>query len=110
MAARLLGIDIGTTGVRAAVFDPGGALVADASVPCAYDAPEVGWAESDPDAWWRAACAALAEVATRTSLADVACVAVTGQAPTVVLVDAAGEPVRPAILWLDTRADREASE
>lgn len=108
--AVLLGIDIGTTGVRAALFTDDGALVADASVACPHDAPQPGWAEVDPDVWWRATGRALRELATTTTLADVACVAVVGQAPTVVLVDAAGAVVRPAILWLDTRAEREARE
>jgi xylulokinase len=106
----LLGIDIGTTGVRAAVFAEDGALVADASVACPHEAPHVGWAEADPDAWWRAVVRVLGEVGLTTKLADIAAIAVAGQAPTVVLVDDAGAVVRPAILWLDTRADAEARE
>jgi xylulokinase len=106
----LLGIDIGTTGVRAAVFADDGTLVADASVACAHDAPQPGWAEADADAWWRSIVRALAEVGLTTKLADIACIAVAGQAPTVVLVDASGAVVRPAVLWLDTRADVEARE
>ena len=46
----LLGIDIGTTGVRAAVFTVDGVLVADASASCLHDAPQTGWAEIDPKA------------------------------------------------------------
>ena len=106
----LLGIDVGTTGVRAAVFADDGTLIADASVACPHDAPHPGWAEADPDAWWRAVGRALGEVALTAPLADVACVAVVGQAPTVVLMDAAGAVVRPAVLWLDTRAEGEARE
>ena len=106
----LLGIDIGTTGVRAAMFADDGTLIADASLACPHEAPHPGWAETDPNAWWRATCRVLAELATKANLADVACVAVAGQAPTVVLMDAKGEVVRPAILWLDTRADAEAKE
>jgi xylulokinase len=52
----------------------------------------------------------LGELALRVKLDEVACIAVVGQAPTVVLVDAAGAVIRPAILWLDTRADGEARE
>ncbi|MBN9166797.1 MAG: hypothetical protein J0I07_38040, partial [Myxococcales bacterium] len=66
--ARLLGIDIGTTGVRAAIFDEGGVVLADASVPCAYDSPEPGWAELRPERWWRATQAVLADLATRSPL------------------------------------------
>lgn len=106
----LLGIDIGTTGVRAAVFTPEGVLVADASLSCPHDAPHPGWAEADPEAWWKTTQRLLEELATRTKLADVKCIAVTGQAPTSILLDAKGAPLRPAILWLDTRADAEAKE
>jgi xylulokinase len=106
--ARLLGIDIGTTGVRAALFEGAGTLLADAAVPCTYDSPEPGWAEISPDRWWRATQAVLGELGTRVSLHDVTAVAVVGQAPTAVLVDDAGAPLGRAILWLDTRADDEA--
>ena len=106
----LLGIDVGTTGVRCAAFGDDGTLVADASVACPHGAPNVGWAEADPEVWWRAIARAISELSTKTSLADVAGIAVAGQAPTVVLVDAVGEVVRPAVLWLDTRADAEAKE
>lgn len=114
MAARyLLGIDIGTTGVRAAVFDDSGTMTADASVPCAYDARLTGWAELPPDRWWRATESALGALVTRgglASLADVAAIAVVGQAPTAVLVDDRGAALGSAVLWLDTRAAEEARE
>ncbi len=104
---RLVGIDIGTTGVRAVVLDERGARLADAAEPCVYDAPAPGRAEADPESWWTAVCAALGRVdAGLLTAADA--VAVTGQAPTAVLVDANARPIRPAILWLDVRADREA--
>ena len=106
----LLGIDIGTTGVRTALFADDGTLVGDASVACPHDAPHPGWAEADPEQWWRAVARALAELRAKTSLDGVKCVAVVGQAPTVVLLDAAGAAVRPAVLWLDTRAEQEARE
>lgn len=104
----LLGIDIGTTGVRVAVFTEDGQVLAEASVACPHDAPEVGWAEADPDAWWRGIVRALGEIGLAVRLVDIRAVAVTGQAPTVVLVDRDARVVRPAILWLDTRAAAEA--
>ena len=105
---RLCGVDIGTTGVRAAVFAEDGTLLADASVGCPHDVPRAGWAEADPEAWWRSLRHVLAEVARTVPLASISALAVTGQAPTTVLVDDAGAVVRPALLWLDTRADAEA--
>ena len=110
MTERVLGIDVGTTGVRVAVFEPSGGLVADASLPCPPLSPRPGWAEANPEAWWTSIVSALRDVATRTPLADVAAICVTGQAPTAVLVDEHGASVRDAILWLDTRAEAEARE
>lgn len=104
--ARLLGIDIGTTGVRAAIFDANGALLADRSVPCGHDAPLPGWAEIAPDRWWDAVCTALAGL---DGLDAVDAIAVVGQAPTVVLADETGKALAPAVLWLDTRAHAEAA-
>ncbi|HVH47514.1 MAG TPA: FGGY family carbohydrate kinase [Labilithrix sp.] len=111
-SARLLGIDIGTTGVRAAIFDEVGALLADASVPCLFEAPEPGWAEVPAERWWRATQSVLATLAEKStlSLADVTGIGVVGQAPTVVLVDDAGAALGSAVLWLDTRAATEARE
>ena len=103
----LLGIDLGTTGVRAAIFEPGGALVEDASVSCMYESPAVGWAEIPPERWWQATTAALAKL---TKVGQVTAIAVVGQAPTAVLVDDDGAALGSAILWLDTRATEEASE
>lgn len=111
--AHLLGIDIGTTGVRAAIFDSTGTLHAEASVSCHYDSPEPGRAEVRPERWWHAtqtALEALSSRSARVSLADVTGIGVVGQAPTAVLVDADGTSLAPAVLWLDTRADTEARE
>ena len=106
--ARLLGIDLGTTGVRAGVFDEQGSLQVEASEACASSTPVVGRAEADAEGWWTAVRGVCARLATRESLERVDAVAVTGQAPTAILVDGAGRPLRPAILWLDVRADAEA--
>ena len=113
----LLGIDIGTTGVRGAAFDPAGLagpagrLVAEHAVSSpsgSLRTPHAGWAEADPEAWWTATREVCAKLATMIDVGRIAAVAVTGQAPTVALVDRDGQAIRPAILWLDTRADDEA--
>jgi xylulokinase len=67
-----------------------------------------GRAEADPEAWWAAVCTVLRRIASRTGLDGIAGIGVVGQAPTAVLVDVDAKPVRPAILWLDVRADEEA--
>ena len=105
MPDRILAIDVGTQSVRALVFDPRGEVVASAKVPIEpYVSPHPGWAEQDPELYWRAvgeACAALwAGGFDRSSLAGVA---LTTQRSTVVVLDRDGRPLRPAIVWLDQR-------
>jgi len=105
MADRILAIDVGTQSVRALVFDPRGEMVASARVPIEpYVSPHPGWAEQEPELYWRAigeACAALwAGGFDRGSLAGVA---LTTQRQTIVVLDDAGRPLRPAIVWLDQR-------
>jgi len=105
-ADHVLAIDVGTQSVRALVFDPRGSLVGHARVPIEpYASPQPGWAEQDPEIYWRAigeACAALwAGGSARTE--DVGGVALTTQRGTVVVTDADGRPLRPAIVWLDQR-------
>ena len=105
---QLLGIDIGTTGVRGAVIDAHGGIVAEANETCAPDAGAPGIVEADAEAWWNAARTVIRRLAQKATLAPIDGIGVTGQAPTAVLVDAHGRPVRRAILWLDVRADAEA--
>ena len=105
-ADHLLALDVGTQSVRALVFDPRGELVARGRIPIEpYVSPQPGWAEQDPDLYWRAigdACAALwaGGVARPDAIAGVT---LTTQRATVVVTDAAGAPLRPAIVWLDQR-------
>jgi xylulokinase len=105
----LLGIDIGTTGVRAAAFDADGRVLAETRAPGGYSAPVPGHAEADADDWWAQVCACCSRLAGSTSLAAIEAVCVTGQAPTAVVIDGEGRPLRPAILWLDVRAEAEAT-
>lgn len=103
---HLLAIDNGTQSVRALLFDARGDLVAKAKVPLVpYVSPRPGWAEQDPEYWWRS----LGE-ATRRLFAEpgvrkqsIAAVALTTQRNSVIVADAAGKPLRPAIVWLDQR-------
>jgi sugar (pentulose or hexulose) kinase len=102
----VLAVDVGTQSVRALVFDAAGALVAGARVPIEpYVSPQPGWAEQDPELYWRTlgdACrTVVADPAVRRDA--IAGMAVTTQRNTVVVTDAAGRPLRPAIVWLDQR-------
>ena len=105
-ADHVLAIDVGTQSVRALVFDPHGSLVGHGRVPIVpYGSPQPGWAEQEPDVYWRAigdACAALWATGA-VERAAIAGVALTTQRATVVTTDADGRPLRPAMVWLDQR-------
>lgn len=103
----LLAIDVGTQSARALLFDPRGNLVQLARVPLVppYYSEHPGWAEQDPTRYWEAvttACRALWAQGEAHPEA-VAAVALTTQRGTVVNLDSRGQPLRPAILWLDQR-------
>lgn len=102
----VLAIDVGTQSVRALAFDATGVLVAMAKITIEpYVAPKPGWAEQDPELYWRSigeACRrVLADPAVRRDA--VVGLTLTTQRGTVVVTDEAGMPLRPAIVWLDQR-------
>jgi len=105
-ADHLLAIDFGTQSVRALLFDPRGELVAKNRVEVEpYYSDHPGWAEQDPLSMWRDLCEACQGLWDQSpgSQEMVAAVALTTQRATMVNVDEAGEPLRPAIVWLDQR-------
>ncbi|AOJ63652.1 carbohydrate kinase [Burkholderia ubonensis] len=105
---RLLGIDLGTGSVKLVTLDPDGVERAVASEPYALSSPQPGWAEIAPDAWWDALVRAAARLPAD-ERSQVAAIGFSGQMHGVVLIDAAGHAVRPALLWPDTRAARFAT-
>src|SRR5690348_16821763 len=108
-AEVLVAIDVGTSGARAAAFDLAGRPVAEARRPYPTVTPRDGWAEQDAGHWRRASVAALAALVQAMQPGrPVLAVGLTGQCPTVVPVDAAGRPLRPAIIYRDNRATVEA--
>jgi len=103
---HLLAIDTGTQSVRALLFDLRGNLVDKAQVPIeAYVSSRPGWAEQEPTYFWENLCLACQRLWAQTSLPRqaIAGVALTTQRATMVNIDAAGQPLRPAIVWLDQR-------
>jgi xylulokinase len=110
MAKKILGVDVGTGGTRAVLLDDAGKVVASATSEHApISAPQVGWAEQDPRDWWRATCAAIKECLelARIPADQVAAVGLTGQMHGMVLLDAAREVLRPAIIWCDQRTEAQ---
>lgn len=108
--AQLIGLDVGTTSCKGAVFDARGALLALTTVPYDVWRPAPGWVEQPAESYWEAAVRCIRELlaAPGVEARRLAALSSCGQAPTMVLLDAAGAPVRPAILWQDTRAAGEA--
>ncbi len=103
---RILAIDNGTQSVRALLFDPRGNLLAKSRVPIeAYFSTQPGYAEQHPEVFWQAVCDACQQLwqmpgVDKDSLAGVA---LTTQRGTVINLDQNGQPLRPAIVWLDQR-------
>lgn len=104
--------DLGTTGNKASLHHDDGRIVA--SVTVAYPAHFAagGVAEQNPDDWWNAVVAATRDLIARTSTptSDIVGLVVSGQMMGAVLLDAEGEPARPAIIWADTRAGAQQRE
>src|SRR5687768_10620231 len=102
--AVLVGLDVGTTGVKAIAVSPDGDVLAGAERAYPLSTPRPGWAEQDPEDWWRASEAALAELPTATAIG------LSGQMHGLVALDSAHRVLRPAILWNDQRTAAECAQ
>jgi xylulokinase len=102
----LLGLDLGTSSVKALLMDEGGAILGEGSASYAVRASHPRWAESTPEHWWAAVLEATGVAVGRRG-AEVTAVGLSGQMHGVVLVDELGLPLRPAIIWADARSDAE---
>jgi xylulokinase len=106
----IIGLDLGTTEVKAGLVGLDGRLLALARSGYPLDASGgPGRAEQDPGAWWSAVVGAVRTLRA-SDLAEVVAIGVDGHGPTLVAVDARGEATRPAITFLDSRAGAEAAE
>ena len=105
----VLGIDLGTSGVKALVAGADGAVLGRGVAGYTVRAPASGRAESTAEDWWLATRAAVREALAEADRVTVTALAVAGQMHGIVLVDDRGAPLRPAILWLDQRAAAEAA-
>jgi xylulokinase len=101
-----LGIDIGTSSVKAVLVDEHGAIVAQASDALVVSRPQPGFSEQDPESWWRATVNAVRNLPAP-ARAAVRSVGLSGQMHGATLLDAQDKPLRPAILWNDGRSARE---
>ncbi|MCQ8239702.1 xylulokinase [Rhizosaccharibacter radicis] len=107
-----LGIDFGTSSVKAILADENQRVLATASRKLDAQRPHPGWSEQAPEAWWQAMLGALDAIAAEqpAAMSAVRGIGLSGQMHGAVLLDAAGEVLRPCILWNDTRAVAECRE
>ena len=106
MTTALVGLDVGTTGVKALAISPEGEVLARAEEAYPLSTPRPGWAEQDPEDWWRASKRALDAL----EVADIAGIGLSGQMHGLVLVGTDDRVLRPAILWNDQRTAAECAE
>jgi len=104
----VLGIDVGTQGLKAAMYTAEGVRVWVGSASYATRYPRPGVSEQEPRDWWKALVRVLQSCVDSESLAKVSAVTVCATSSTVLVVDAEGEPVSPGMMWMDTRAGVEA--
>lgn len=101
----LLGIDIGTSALKAALFTPDGRAHARAAEAYPVHRPRPGWAEQNPDDWWAAAMRAVRAVTAGVNPGEIAGVGVDGQSWAAILIDRDGGVLCNTPIWMDTRAD-----
>jgi len=101
----LLGIDIGTSGTKTLLIDDDGRALASATAEYPLSTPRPGWAEQDPDDWWRASASTVREVLAKSGVAagEIKGVGLSGQMHGSVFLDANHQVLRPALLWCDQR-------
>ena len=107
--AHVLGIDVSTTATKAVLIDEAGTVAGVGASAYGFDVPQPRWSEQDPGLWWDGAVTAIRSVLASAGVAgdDVVAIGLTGQMHGAVLLDAAGDVLRPAILWNDQRTSAE---
>jgi xylulokinase len=102
------GLDVGTSGVKGLALDAEGGVLAAAEASYPLSTPRPGWAEQDPEDWWRAAEAVLAQL--RAAAGAPQGIGLSGQMHGLVALDSDDRVLRPAIIWNDQRTGAECSE
>src|SRR4051812_15930256 len=105
-----LGLDVGTSGVKAMLVSTSGEVVASATTPLAMRTPRPGWAEQDPEDWWKASIASLRALRAQRPDDRVLGIGISGQMHSSVFLDRVGQVIRPALLWCDGRTTAQCAE
>ncbi len=106
----VLGIDVGTGGTRALIIDEKGRVISSATEEHeSFASPQIGWAEQQPEDWWRACGIAVKKALAGAKLdgGQIACVGFSGQMHGAVMLDEKDRVVRPALIWCDVRTEKQ---
>ena len=108
----LLGIDVGTSGVKVILLSPGGEAQANITEEYPLSSPQPQWSEQHPEDWWQAACRATRKALTQAGIraSEVSGIGLSGQMVGLVTLDREGDVIRPCIMWNDQRSAKEAEE
>ena len=110
--SRLLGIDLGTSSIKVLLATETGRVLGSGSAEYPIHRPQSDWAEQHPDDWWRATVAAVrrALACVQDSPVSISAIGLSGQMHGTVLLDGAGQPLAPVIIWPDQRSRRQVEE
>jgi xylulokinase len=109
MKAKVMGIDLGTSSLKAVLMDEAGTVYGQSSREYRFDSPHAGWAEQDPADWW-AACTAAVREALDKAACSVNAVAFSAQMHGLIPLDKDMQVIRPAILHCDARSNKQVEE
>jgi len=112
MRTLFLGLDVSTTGAKALLIDQAGSVVSSATTPLSLSTPHPLWSEQNPEDWWQGVAQSVRQALKQIDApgAAVSAVGLTGQMHGLVVMDAAGMVLRPAILWNDQRTSAQCDE
>ena len=107
-----LGLDLGTSAVKAVLVDSDNRIIGSRSVPLSVSRPHQGWSEQDPEAWWQAADLAVRKLCHShpNEMSAVTGIGLSGQMHGLTALDANDAVLRPAILWNDIRSAPQATQ
>ncbi|MFZ2538021.1 MAG: FGGY family carbohydrate kinase, partial [Oscillospiraceae bacterium] len=107
-----IGIDIGTSGTKSAIYDNTGNLIASYTVEYSLYQPQNGYAEQEPSDWWNATVTSIKDILKNSNISpeDIVGVGLSGQMHGLVMLDENGEVIRPSIIWCDSRTGAECDE
>ena len=107
---HVIGLDVGTSGVKSMLVDEHGALKAESTAGYPLHSPKTNWFEQNPEDWWSATTASIRQLIAGSGVkrAEIVGIGLSGQYHGLVLLDRAGKVIRPCIIWNDQRTDAES--